>query len=98
MEERPVRFVQVGSISAEKISLPAAALRAAPILLLGSGIGSLPLQRMLEGVAALFEASASLSLAVPTLTRPLSEITAAWSSQEQEKHTRTVFLIGPDKP
>ncbi|WP_052887685.1 quinone oxidoreductase family protein [Thermogemmatispora carboxidivorans] len=93
MEERPVRFVQVGSISGETIALPAAVLRAAPIELLGSGIGSVSLPRMLEGVAALFEASASLRLTVPTNTRRLSEVTTVWSSQEEAQHSRTVFLI-----
>ncbi|MBX5456230.1 MAG: zinc-binding alcohol dehydrogenase family protein [Thermogemmatispora sp.] len=98
MEERPVRFVQVGSISGETITLPAAVLRAAPILLLGSGIGSIPLQRMLEGVAALFEANASLRLTVPTTTRLLSEVMTAWSPQKEAQHTRTVFLISSGRP
>ena len=39
----PIRFVQVGSASGSDITLPSAVLRSSAIELMGSGIGSIPL-------------------------------------------------------
>ena len=41
-EAAPIRFVQVGSVSGADIALPSAALRSSAIVLMGSGIGSIP--------------------------------------------------------
>jgi NADPH:quinone reductase-like Zn-dependent oxidoreductase len=41
-EAVPIRFVHIGSVSAPNITLPSAALRASANTLMGSGIGSIP--------------------------------------------------------
>ena len=43
----PVRFIQVGSLSAADIALSGAVLRSAPLQLMGSGIGSLSVSQLL---------------------------------------------------
>ena len=42
----PIRFVQVGNASGANITLPASALRSVPIELMGSGLGSVPFDRI----------------------------------------------------
>ena len=44
----PMRFVQVGSVSASDITLPGSVLRASAIELMSSGHGSVPVPRLIE--------------------------------------------------
>ena len=44
----PIRFVHVGSVSAPDITLRSAALRSSAIELMGSGIGSIPVDRLVK--------------------------------------------------
>ncbi len=55
----PIRFVQVGSVSGSGISLPSAVLRSSAITLMGSGLGSVPLDRFVHAIAGLFRAANS---------------------------------------
>jgi len=43
----PLRFVQIGTIGGAELTLPGAVLRASALTLLGSGIGSIPMPRLL---------------------------------------------------
>src|SRR5580693_6028955 len=56
-EAVPIRFVQVGSASARDITLPSAALRSSAIELMGSGIGSVPVERLLKSIDELMQAT-----------------------------------------
>jgi NADPH:quinone reductase-like Zn-dependent oxidoreductase len=49
-EAVPIRFVQIGSVSAADITLPSAALRSSAIVLMGSGIGSIPFDRLVQAI------------------------------------------------
>jgi hypothetical protein len=51
---KPVRFVQVGGISGGEIALPGAALRSSAIVLMGSGIKSVPFPRLLAAIKSVF--------------------------------------------
>jgi len=53
----PIRFVQIGSISGSDITLPSAVLRSSAIELMGSGIGSIPLDRLVRAIAGLLRAT-----------------------------------------
>ncbi|GER82546.1 hypothetical protein KTAU_11830 [Thermogemmatispora aurantia] len=64
-----------------------------PILLRGSGLGSVSPARLLKAVAELFDACTTFTPPLATVTVPLSTVTTAWLSQEKGK--RTVFLISP---
>jgi NADPH:quinone reductase-like Zn-dependent oxidoreductase len=87
----PIRFVHIGSVSGPEITLPGAALRSSAITLMGSGIGSIPLDRMLESVEALMKATVRGSFEIDTRTFPLSEVEHVWSAANSSP--RVVFQV-----
>jgi NADPH:quinone reductase-like Zn-dependent oxidoreductase len=88
----PVRFVHVGGASREEnIQLPGAALRSSAILLMGSGLKSVPMRTLLHSVESVFEAAAPAHLHIATMPVPLSEIEAYWESAPGKP--RMVFTI-----
>jgi NADPH:quinone reductase-like Zn-dependent oxidoreductase len=78
-DARPVRFVQVGSSSGGDITLPGAALRSSAIMLMGSGIKSVPLPDLLAAVGHVFAAAAPANLQIATRAVPLSDVQRAWN-------------------
>lgn len=80
--EKPIRFVQVGSISGPDIRLMSAALRAAPIVLMGSGVGGVGLDRLIAAISDLFGAVGPAGLAIETKAVPLADVESAWSAEE----------------
>ena len=89
----PVRFVQVGSAAGEpEISLPAAALRSSAIVLMGSGLKSVPLAGLLESVTQVFAAAVPAKLKVETRAMLLAQVAEAW--QITAAKPRIVFTIG----
>ena len=74
----PIRFVQIGNASGANITLPAAALRSTAIKLMGSGIGSVPLHRIVATVDDLLRATAKVGFAIATTAVPLSQVEQAW--------------------
>lgn len=88
---RPVRFVQIGSITGEEFLLPASILRSSRIELLGSGIGSLSLEQLMGSAAAMFAAAKAAGLALDHRAVPLTEVGEAWDRSESE---RIVFTMG----
>ena len=88
----PIRFVQVGSASGADITLPSAVLRASPIELMGSGIGSIPLDRLVEAIGALLQAAGPGSFKIAARAVPLADVEPAWS--EDDGTRRTVFTMG----
>jgi NADPH:quinone reductase-like Zn-dependent oxidoreductase len=79
----PIRFVQIGSASGDEISLPSAVLRASAIELMGSGIGSIPLDRFVASVAAMLEAAAPAGLKAAARAVPLAQVEEAWGAQDR---------------
>jgi NADPH:quinone reductase-like Zn-dependent oxidoreductase len=77
-EAVPIRFVHVGAVSAPNITLPSAALRSSAITLMGSGIGSIALDRMVQSIAELMQATVSGGFEISTKTFPLSEVERVW--------------------
>ena len=75
----PLRFVQIGSISGQNITLPSAVLRASAIELMGSGIGSVPRDRLIGVIADLLQAAVPAGLKIATQPKPLSQIEEVWS-------------------
>ncbi|MEP9360178.1 zinc-binding alcohol dehydrogenase family protein [Sphingomonas sp. KR3-1] len=74
----PIRFVQVGSVSGGEISLPGAVLRSSAIELMGSGIGSISLGRLVAAIGAMLQAAAQDGFALPARAMPLAEVAQAW--------------------
>ena len=88
-DARPVRFVQVGSSSGGDITLPGAALRSSAIVLMGSGIKSVPLPDLLAAVGHVFAAAVPATLQIATRVLPLSDVQMAWD--EDGGKARVVF-------
>lgn len=88
----PIRYVQIGAISGAEISLPGAVLRSSAITLMGSGIGSISLDRLVNAVAELFQATVPGGFEIATKTALLSEVEEAWPLDDSNR--RTVFTIG----
>ncbi len=77
----PIRYVQIGAISGPDITLPAAALRASGLQLMGSGIGGIPLPGLMKAIRGVLEAAPSGGFKIATRTLPLSQVTQAWAIQ-----------------
>jgi len=91
-EAYPVRFVQIGAISGSDIVLPGAVLRAAAITLLGSGIGSIALPRLLLSVKEVLNACVPAGLQIATEAVPLAQLDQYWGNADSL--VRTVFTSG----
>ncbi|WP_243040772.1 quinone oxidoreductase family protein [Dyella sedimenti] len=88
----PVRFVHVGASSGADIALPGAALRSSAIVLMGSGIKSVPWRELLQAVRHVYDAYGPAGLRIATRTVPLPQVESAWN--DDAGGTRTVFAIG----
>ncbi len=87
----PIRFVQVGSVSGSDITLPSAVLRSSAIELMGSGIGSVPLDRLVAAVGGLLQAAVPGGFKIAATPVPLSEVEQAWPRDDSAR--RTVFTV-----
>jgi NADPH:quinone reductase-like Zn-dependent oxidoreductase len=84
----PIRFVQIGTASGADITLPGAVLRSSAIELMGSGIGSVPLPRLVAAVGGVLAAAKAGQFSLPSRTLALSEVERGWSLPDR---ARTVF-------
>jgi NADPH:quinone reductase-like Zn-dependent oxidoreductase len=87
-----IRFVQVGATSGSDMTLPAAVLRSSPIELMGSGLGSVPDDRLIHCIGEVLKATAPGGFQIATKMVPLSEIESAW--HENDSTVRTVCTVG----
>ncbi|PKR88793.1 alcohol dehydrogenase [Pleomorphomonas diazotrophica] len=85
----PLRFVEVGSMSGETITLPSAVLRASAIELMGSGVGSVPLDRMMVAARDLLREAVPVGLTIPVRQVPLWVVEQAWAAPDDGR--RVVF-------
>ena len=87
----PIRFVQIGSVSAPSITLPSAALRSSAITLMGSGLGSIPRDRLVKSIGELMQATVPGGFKILTTIFPLSEVEHVWAAANSMP--RIVFKI-----
>jgi NADPH:quinone reductase-like Zn-dependent oxidoreductase len=91
LEGQPrIRFVQIGSISGDPITLPAGLLRSSGVELLGSGLGSLSAQQILQALNAMFAAASAVQFAIDVDPVPLAKVEEAWNRKAEER--RIVFI------
>jgi NADPH:quinone reductase-like Zn-dependent oxidoreductase len=90
-EAAPIRFVQIGAMSGSNISLPGAVLRSSAIELMGSGIGSVSLDRLLSAVNGVFQAAKPGVFKLSFEAVPLARVEQAWTA---DTSARTVFTVG----
>jgi NADPH:quinone reductase-like Zn-dependent oxidoreductase len=90
--EPRIRYVQIGSISGDTISVQGGALRSSGVELMGSGLGSLSAAAIVGALTKMFEAAASTGLNIETEAVPLSDVETAWG-RTLESGRRMVFTI-----
>ena len=78
--EPRVRYVQVGSISGDAITLKADLLRASGVELMGSGLGSLSAAAIVDALKAMFDAQAAgAGLKIDAEAVALNNVEAMWN-------------------
>jgi NADPH:quinone reductase-like Zn-dependent oxidoreductase len=87
-----IRFIAIGSASGSDITLPDAVLRSSGLELMGSGLRSIPVERLLKASEGLFQAVKPAGLEIKTEAVPLADVERAWS--ESGKRSRIVFVTG----
>lgn len=85
----PIRFVQVGAVSSDKISLPAAALRSSAIELIGSGLGSVSETQLLNAIRELLEATPVAKFKIEADPIPLNQVERVW---DQDNSLQRIVL------
>jgi NADPH:quinone reductase-like Zn-dependent oxidoreductase len=88
--EPRIRFVQIGSISGNTITLPASLLRSSGLELLGSGLGSLSSAAILQSLTTMFAAESKMRFAIDIDPVPLSNVEEAWTRKGDDR--RVVFI------
>lgn len=86
-----VRFVQSGSMGGTEIVLPSALLRAKAIELMGTGLGSVPVDRLLHAIGQVMQAAGSAGFRIATDPVPLAAVEEAWPRKDSAR--RTVFTL-----
>lgn len=85
-----VRYVQIGSMAGNTVTLPASVLRSSGLELLGSGLGSMSKERLVQAVRCVLGAISPAGLAIDACAAPLAEVESAWNRQVS---SRTVFTV-----
>lgn len=86
---RRVRYVQIGSLAGATATVPAAALRSSRLELLGSGLGSISNEELVQAVGGVLRAAKEAKLQVAAEARPLRDVERAWSAEAER---RVVFV------
>lgn len=87
---RPLRFVQIGSVTGETAGIEAAWLRARATVMMGSGLGSVAQDRIMASIGALLAVAPAARFRLETETAPLADVTANWT--RDTGNSRLVFL------
>jgi len=88
---RRLRFVQVGNSAGPTITLPAATLRSTGLELIGSGFGSVSLERIFASLAEFLKEAAREPFESKAKSVPLSEVESAWNAPDGGE--RLVFRL-----
>lgn len=87
----PIRYIEIGSISGRDITLPSAALRSSALQLMGSGIGSISWERLIQAIGDVLQSAVRGHLQIQTEAIPLADVEAAWAKDGSK--SRIVFKI-----
>jgi NADPH:quinone reductase-like Zn-dependent oxidoreductase len=87
----PIRFVQIGALSGGNITLPSAALRSSALVLMGSGIGSIPRKGLVGAISGVLQAVVPGKLKIQTEVVPLANVEDAWN--KNTGNSRMVFVV-----
>jgi NADPH:quinone reductase-like Zn-dependent oxidoreductase len=84
-----LRYVQIGNSAGPNISLPAATLRSSDLELIGSGFGSVAMDKLFASLRAAIEAAAREPFRIKVTTAPLRDVEKLWNAPEEG---RLVFV------
>jgi NADPH:quinone reductase-like Zn-dependent oxidoreductase len=87
----PIRFVQIGALSGGNITLPSAVLRSSALVLMGSGIGSIPLKGLVGAISGVLQAVIPGKLKIETKVVPLTDVEDTWNKDSGT--SRVVFVV-----
>ncbi len=85
-----IRYIEVGSMAGWTISLDGATLRSSGLELIGSGFGSISMERISQLLGEFLQEAAKRPFKMKIETAPLREVESRWNSAE--KGTRLVFI------
>lgn len=85
---RRIRYLQIGSAAGPAISFPAETLRSSGLELLGSGFGSVSLDRIFAALATFLQEAARRPFTLDIQNAPLRDIEQLWT---QKTEARLVF-------
>lgn len=78
-----VRFLQIGSTAGATIALPAEALRSSGLEMLGSGLGSVSIDRILQSVTDFLAEASRRPFELSLKAVPLRDVEAWWDCKER---------------
>lgn len=87
--EPRLRYVQLGTVAGDQIALRGDALRSTGLELLGSGIGSVAIDQLLQGASELLAAAPGAGFSAPVEALPLSDVAAAWAGDPAVRYVLT---------
>jgi NADPH2:quinone reductase len=87
---RSTRWVEIGESAGKTIALPGSILRSIDLKLMGSGFGSVSLDRILAAIPTLFDLAAQGVLSIEVEQVHLKDVEAAWSRKTEG--SRIVFV------
>lgn len=76
----PIRFVHIGAVSGPDITLPGAVLRSSALQLMGSGMGSIPLEGLIAAIRGVMQAALPARLQVETQAVSLADVEKFWNT------------------
>jgi len=89
---QPLTWIEIGSVAGPTAAIPSAALRAARLQIVGSGIGSVPGRDIVDELPSLVKEIVSGTFRVDAKAMPLSSIGQAWS---EAAHTSQRIVLTP---
>jgi NADPH2:quinone reductase len=87
---RRVRYVQIGETAGAELTLRAASLRSTGVEILGSGAGSVPIERIMAEMPRVLKLAADGSARLDVETVPLADVADAW---QRETHGRRLVVV-----
>jgi NADPH2:quinone reductase len=88
------RYVQIGSMAGETVTVPASFLRATGMTITGSGWGSVSMADIVSTIPQAWELAASGVLEVPVERVPLAEAAEAWRRGDRDGRRLVITMDG----
>jgi NADPH:quinone reductase-like Zn-dependent oxidoreductase len=89
---RPLTWIEIGSVTGPTAAIPSAALRAARLQIVGSGIGSVPGRDIVDELPSLVKEIVRGTFRIDAKAMPLASVEQAWSEAE---HTSRRIVLTP---